>query len=121
MYSYEETLDYLAEVAGILPECLTDVGVLKTTRETKQVILKSLGLPADTLEEAQQSLEKLHETNFRRALPPVAVERKSNRFADLYVVLPSVTAFDSVLTVTIDLESGTTRKINVPYEETREG
>lgn len=121
MHSYEETLDFLAQAVGILSECQTELGVLTTAAETKKIILKSMGYPAETQAEAMASLQKLREEDFRRAMQPISVERKSRKYADLYVVMPSVTPFDAVLHLDLTTESGTTRAYDIPYEQTRDG
>ena len=64
------SLDRLARAAGIAPEWWDVTG--KCTRvgdEAKRAILKSMGLSADTLGEAQDSLDRLLSRTLRRALP----------------------------------------------------
>lgn len=64
------TLDRLARAAGIAPEWWDLSGrCTQVGDDTKRAILASMGLPAATLAEAQDSLERLVEETTRRALP----------------------------------------------------
>ncbi len=68
-------LDRLADAAGILPEYEADAGIFKTNEATKRALLKAMGYPADTEEEANNSLNRMSDRPFERALPPVFVVR----------------------------------------------
>ncbi len=64
------TLDRLARAAGIAPEWWDVTGkCTQVSDDTKRAILASMGLHADTLGEAETSLERLASLTHRRALP----------------------------------------------------
>ena len=107
---YEKTVDELAEKAGILPEFEAEGGVYPTSFETKKALLKALGLPADTPEEASASLRAVSEKPFKRALPPVMVVRREQKTAEIPVTVVAGTK-KGALSCQIVLENG--KKLSV--------
>jgi len=102
---YTQIVDLLAEKAGILPEFEADGKVYPTSFETKKALLKALGLPADTLQTAESSLQTVSEKPFKRALPPVMVVRREQKTIDVPVTF-AAGAKQSVLNYEIVLENG---------------
>ena len=71
---YEERLAQLAVAAGIAPSYRDFYGNEHfASIETRRRILISMGLPADTLDEIEQSLQRLTTAQWSRLLPPVYV------------------------------------------------
>lgn len=66
-------LDQLADLTGILPEYEADAGIFKTNEATKRALLKAMGLPADTEQQAEHSLTLMLNRPYERALPAVFV------------------------------------------------
>ncbi|MBR1778098.1 MAG: 4-alpha-glucanotransferase [Alphaproteobacteria bacterium] len=102
---YAQTVDLLAEKAGILPEFEADGGVYPTSFETKKALLKALELPADTPAEAALSLKTLKEKPFKRALPPVMIVRREQKTAKIPVTVTAGTK-EGILRYEIVLENG---------------
>ena len=102
---YAQTVDTLAEKAGILPEFETDGQVYPTSFETKKALLNALGLPADTAAEAEKSLKTLLEKPFKRALPPVLIVRREQETVKVPVTF-AANAEDSSFDYEIVLENG---------------
>lgn len=102
---YAQTVDALAEKAGILPQFEADGKVYPTSFETTKALLKALKLPADTPAEAQSSLQAVFEKPFRRALPPVTVVRREQKSFDVSVTA-AAGAEEKVLTYEIVFENG---------------
>ena len=70
---YTQTIDFLAEKAGVLPEFEAEGGIYTTSIETKKALLDALGYDATTPENAKKTLKSVLEKPFKRALPPVTV------------------------------------------------
>ena len=104
---YTQTVDFLAEKAGILPEFESENGIFTTSFETKKALLKALGYDADTPQAAEKSLKNMAEKPFMRALPPVTV-----CFADQKTAQIPVTVFvaeNTMLTFELVAENGEKR------------
>ncbi len=87
----DETLDRLAAAAGIEPEWWTIDGVRhEVSRDTRLHILKALGLPAESQDEARHSLFRLAEAHDREPLPRAHVHH-----GDGPVIVPLRTAIGS--------------------------
>ncbi len=103
--TYSEIVDHLADMAGILPEYQTDSGIFTTNDATKKALLKAMKIPADTEEEARESLRMLQERPFRRALPPVMVVRENREQAEICVTMPE-SRKHPLMNWSVRLESG---------------
>lgn len=103
--NYAEMLNRLADMAGILPEYEADAGIFETNEATKKALLKAMGLPADTETEAKNSLNKMLNRPFERALPPVFVVRREEGEVRVPVSL-AADAGSSLLHWTIRMENG---------------
>lgn len=82
---YSQTVDALAEKAGILPEFEADGGIYTTSFETKKALLNALGFPVKTAKEAQESLRAVLEKPYKTAVPPVAVISAEKKTAEIAV------------------------------------
>lgn len=82
---YSQTVDILAEKAGILPEFEADGGIYTTSFETKKALLDALGFPVKTAKEAQESLQTVLEKPYKTALPPVTVISAEKKIAEVTV------------------------------------
>ena len=105
MTNHIETVNLLAEKAGILPEFSAEGGIYKTSFETQIAVLNALGIDACTSEKAEAALQAELEKPFKRALPPVVVARIEKGVADVPVTVRAKgkhSPIDYVLT----LESG---------------
>ncbi|HBO59597.1 MAG TPA: 4-alpha-glucanotransferase [Alphaproteobacteria bacterium] len=105
MTNHIETVNLLAEKAGILPEFSAEGGIYKTSFETQIAVLNALGIDACTPEKAEAALQAELEKPFKRALPPVVVARIEKGVADVPVTVRAKgkhSPIDYVLT----LESG---------------
>ena len=86
---YSQTVDALAEKAGILPEFEADGGIYTTSFETKKALLNALKFPVKTAKEAQESLRAVSEKPYKTALPPVAVISVEKKIAEIIVTFAS--------------------------------
>ena len=86
---YSQTVDALAEKAGILPEFEADGGIYTTSFETKKALLNALKFPVKTAKEAQESLLAVLEKPYKTALPPVAVISVEKKIAEITVTFVS--------------------------------
>lgn len=86
---YSQTVDVLAEKAGILPEFEADGGIYTTSFETKKALLNALKFPVKTAKEAQESLRAVLEKPYKTALPPVAVISVEKKIAEITVTFAS--------------------------------
>ena len=86
---YEQTVDVLAEKAGIWLQYEADGQTYPASLETKRALLKALNLPADTLQEAENSLKFVLDKPFERALPPVMIVRREQKTAEIPVTFLS--------------------------------
>ena len=105
MTNHIETVNLLAEKAGILPEFSAEGRIYKTSFETQIAVLKGLGIDASVPEKAEQALQAELEKPFKRALPPVVVARIEKGVAEIPVTVHAKgkhSRIDYVLT----LESG---------------
>ena len=102
---YAQTVDRLAEKAGILPEFETDGKFYPTSFETKKALLKALNLPADSAAEAEKSLKTVLEKPFKRALPPVLIVRREQKTVKVPVTFDA-DAEDGSFDYEIVLENG---------------
>lgn len=99
---YTQTVDLLAEKAGILPEFEAEGGTYTTSFETKKALLGALGYDASTPENAEKTLRSVSEEPFKRALPFVVVARVEKGVVDVPVTVRAGdgrSAVDYVLTL----------------------
>ena len=112
------TLDRLARAAGISPDWWDLSGACtRVGDDTKRAILASMGLPADTLGEARDGLERLIDETSRRALP-----RSHTIFLGDAPELPIAGAAAQggrSLALTIEVEGGAPRRVVVQPGEGR--
>lgn len=83
--SYDDIINILAEKMGILPEFFAEGKLYTTSIETKKALLTSLKVDISSEKKAKQSLEKMKEDEFSRALPYVVVARYENETVDIPV------------------------------------
>lgn len=105
--SYSQTVDRLADMVGILPEYQVDIGTFFTEQVTKKVLLKAMGIPAETAEEAEKSLRMLEERPLKQALPPVMVVRENEGQVQIPVTFLQAKEYKT-LNWTMRLENGYT-------------
>ena len=104
---YTQTVDFLADKAGILPEFESENGICTTSFETKKALLKALGYDADTPAAAEKSLKTMMEKPFTRALPPVTVCFADRKTAEIPVTV--FVAENTTLTFDLTAENGEKR------------
>ena len=104
---YTQTVDFLADKAGILPEFESENGICTTSFETKKALLKALGYDADTPAAAEKSLKTMMEQPFTRALPPVTVCFADRKTAEIPVTV--FVAENTTLTFDLTAENGEKR------------
>ncbi len=113
-----DSLDRLAHAAGIAPDWwdLTGHGH-RVGDDTKRAILKAMGLPADTLGEATDSLERLASETIRRPLP-LAATAFAGRQGEVSLAGPRALG-GGTLRLTVELEGGGERVVTVQPGEGR--
>jgi 4-alpha-glucanotransferase len=81
-------LDELAELCGIEPLFVDAHGdVRKTSPDIKRALLRTMGVAAENEEEAERSLAKIEDDEWRHVLPAVCVAQRNRGPATLEVVL----------------------------------
>jgi 4-alpha-glucanotransferase len=109
MSQIDASLEHLCSLAGIVPsyrdyygrECLA-------TRETKQLLLRAMGLGCDDDDQIRISTDRLENAPWRRLVPPVLVQKQS-RNEGVPLSIPSHDA-GRTLTWRLRLEDGTVQE-----------